>query len=117
MILNPSQATKSSAEKPYGGDGYMDVLSYITDKTRPAGSKFSLGAEISLPPGAGVGYHTHPSDEEIYFIVKGTGCYVENDKSEHPVSPGFFTLCPRGEGHAIKNNSNDTLTFLAFIAE
>ena len=117
MILSASQAEKSTAEKPFGGEGKMNLVSYITEKTRPKGSKFSMGAELTLPVGGSVGYHTHPQDEEIYYFVKGTGSYVENDKSEHPVSPGVFTLCPKGEGHGLINNGTEPLVFLAFIAE
>ncbi|MDR2302225.1 MAG: cupin domain-containing protein [Deltaproteobacteria bacterium] len=117
MIINSSQANTAVVEKPLGGVGQMDFQSYIGDDIKVAGSRFAMSAKITLPPGSTVGYHMHPTDEEIYFILEGTGSYVENDKSEHPVSPGSLTLCPKGEGHALINNSQGPLVFLAFIAE
>ncbi|MDR1298137.1 MAG: cupin domain-containing protein [Deltaproteobacteria bacterium] len=117
MIVKQSQATMAKVDKPIGGEGYMDFLSIIGDGNRLKGSRFSMAAEITLPVGASVGYHDHPADEEIYLILSGTGSYVENDRSEHPVGKGDLTLCPTGEGHALINNGKEPLVFLAFIAE
>jgi mannose-6-phosphate isomerase-like protein (cupin superfamily) len=117
MIITPDQAGKSVSEKHLGGVGKVSFLSYINKTSRPKDSKFSLAAEITIDVDSTIGYHTHPTNQEIYLIVKGTGIYVENDKSEHPVGPGDLTFCPQGEGHALINKGQDPLVFLAFITE
>ncbi|MDR1110711.1 MAG: cupin domain-containing protein [Deltaproteobacteria bacterium] len=117
MIIKSGQANRVKADQPYGGRGHMDAQFYFNPDRPIDGSRFSMGAQIVLPVGASVGYHTHPDDEEIYLVVSGTGTYVENDRSPHPVGQGDLTHCPRGEGHGLDNTGPEPLVFVAFIAQ
>jgi quercetin dioxygenase-like cupin family protein len=117
MIVPTSQGKKAVVEKAKGGDGQAEFLFFISDDNRTKGAKFAMAAEVTLQAGSSIGYHTHPTDEEIYFVTKGSGIYLENDRSEHPVSVGTLTFCPRGEGHGLINNTKEPLVIMAYIAE
>jgi quercetin dioxygenase-like cupin family protein len=117
MIIHKNQISPVTIDKPQGGQGHMDAVFYLGQNSRPVGAKFSMVAEMTLAPGAIIAYHIHPNDEEIYLLIKGNGNYIEHDRSEHPVSAGSYTFCPRGEGHGLINNTSEPLVFLAFIAD
>ena len=43
---------------------------------------------MTLAPGASVGPHTHPTDDEIYYIISGQGEVIEDDGKKVAVGPG-----------------------------
>ncbi len=61
-----------------------------------------------LPPGSSIGYHQHNTDEEIYYIMDGTGRITVNDVT-WDVAKGDAVPCRLGESHGFYNNSNDIL--------
>ncbi len=61
-----------------------------------------------LPPGTSIGYHQHNSDEEIYYIMDGTGRITVNDVT-WDVRKGDALPCRLGESHGLYNNSDDIM--------
>jgi mannose-6-phosphate isomerase-like protein (cupin superfamily) len=116
MIVKANQAKQVNTEKPKGGAGIMAGLSYLRPDFKPDGSRFCMVAKNSIPVGGAIGFHKHPEDEEIYFIVQGSGIYQDNEKAEHPVSVGDMTVCPKGQCHGIINNGTEPLVFIGIIA-
>ncbi len=55
-----------------------------------------------LGPGASFGTHVHSRNEEIYFIVSGTGT-VRLDDERYEVGPGDLVLTPLGGLHGLEN--------------
>lgn len=48
--------------------------------------------------GVRIGEHSHEEDEEIYFLLSGTGV-LTCDGVEHPFSAGDISPCRRGHSH------------------
>ena len=72
-------------------------------------------AEARLPVGASTMPHYHPTTEEIYFLVEGTGqMQVEAELRE--VGPGDAIGIPPGARHQITNTGSVTLKFLCCCA-
>ncbi len=60
-------------------------------------------------------FHTHPTREEIIFIVSGKAeqwC----DKAHRILHPGEMVLIPKGEAHATFNPFGEKLVFLAILS-
>lgn len=70
----------------------------------------------SLEPGASIGIHTHETNSEIIFMLKGTGvvCY---DGGKEILSAGDCHYCPKGHSHSLRNESGETIIFYAVVPE
>lgn len=67
-----------------------------------------------LEPDACVGYHIHTGESESYYILSGSGEYIDDGKV-YSVEAGDLTYTPNGHGHGIKNTGNTVLEFIALI--
>jgi mannose-6-phosphate isomerase-like protein (cupin superfamily) len=57
---------------------------------------------VVVPPGAGVGVHTHGDDEETYVIIDGEGT-MHLDGAEFAVGPGDVVVNKPGGTHGLDN--------------
>lgn len=73
-------------------------------------------AKITVPAGTAMGYHKHEDDQEIYYILKGTGEYNDNG-TILPLAAGDVFHCPAGCSHCISNTGDSDLEFIALITE
>jgi mannose-6-phosphate isomerase-like protein (cupin superfamily) len=69
--------------------------------------------ETSVMPNSTIGYHKHSGDEEIYFIVEGSGIMTV-DGQRRKVSSGDAIITHSGSSHGLSNNSNRELKILVF---
>ena len=70
---------------------------------------------VLLPPGkVSCPYHFHHCNEEMFFIIEGTGLLRYNGE-EQPLRAGDVIACPPGSGsaHQITNDADTDLTYLA----
>ena len=94
------------------GEGILKLDKLIQKPNAP--EKLQMYAQANLEPGASVGYHVHNGESEIYYILSGTGDYDDNG-TVYKVNAGDATYTKSGEGHGIKNTSNEPLVFMALI--
>jgi len=76
-----------------------------------------LGYNVTvLPPGKrGFPFHSHRANEEMFFILEGTG-ELRLGQEVHPVRPGDVIACPPGgpeTAHQIVNTGTTELKYLA----
>jgi uncharacterized cupin superfamily protein len=60
-------------------------------------------------------YHSHHANEEMFFVLSGTGAYRVGDKI-YPIRAGDFIAAPaggRGTAHQILNDSDSELRYIA----
>jgi uncharacterized cupin superfamily protein len=86
----------------------------------PVGSE--LGARmlgynvVALPPGkAAFPHHSHRANEELFFVLQGTG-EVRLGEARHPLRAGDFVACPAGgpeSAHQIVNTGDVELRYVA----
>ena len=76
--------------------------------------KGKLVNHLILPPGTSIGEHVHEGDNEIYYILAGTGLYNDNGKIVR-VFPGDTTICSEGELHGLVNDGREPLEAIALI--
>lgn len=70
----------------------------------------------SLEPGASIGVHTHDTNSEIIFMIKGTGT-VLYDGGMESLPAGNCHYCPKGHSHSLRNESGETIEFYAVVPE
>jgi len=77
---------------------------------------FTMSTRIELDPGSSIGYHEHSDNEEVYFIMSGSGLYTEEGE-KMDVQAGDLLLCRTGHSHGIKNTGKDKMIIGAAIAK
>ncbi|MCR5794010.1 MAG: cupin domain-containing protein [Solobacterium sp.] len=113
MIRRENECAKETREHMRGGDGTVKLTHFI-NSPEELYDKGRLFAKLTLEPGTGIGYHVHETDEEIFYILKGTAEYSDNG-TVCTVSAGDVTICPAGEGHGITNKGDETVELIAVI--
>ena len=112
MIKRQSDMEREVREKMRDGAGEVEIL-HIFRKEELKG-KARLFARLRLRKGCSVGYHPHENEEEIFYILSGSGLVVENGTST-PVKPGDAVLTGGGASHSIENTGEEPLELLAAI--
>ena len=112
MIKMKSEMEKEVRERMREGKGPVEIL-HIFRKEELRG-RTRLFARLRLPAGSAIGYHNHDGEEEIFYILSGTGLVTEQGVSSH-VGPGDAVLTGGGGGHAIENQGDEPLELLAVI--
>ena len=112
MIKNTEQMQKEIRENMRGGGGSVEILHWF--QPGEYNGKARLLAKITLREGCGIGTHTHDGEEEIFYIIKGTGVYDDNGVVK-AVTAGDVTITKDGASHSIKNESTEDLLFVAVI--
>lgn len=113
MIRSPGTMRVEEREAMRGGVGTTTIRHLF----EPAefGARIRLCSQLTLPPGASIGPHTHAGEDEVYVVLSGTG-ELDDGTMRTPVAAGDAVLTGRGETHAIANVGEYPLVLLAFIA-
>jgi quercetin dioxygenase-like cupin family protein len=70
---------------------------------------------VTMPPGTGHQFHTHPELEEIIYVVDGIAeQWVDREKRR--LKAGEVAFIPKGVVHATYNPTKRPLTFLAILS-
>ncbi len=113
MLRKNSEFTKEIVANMAGGDG--NVILRNAFSAEELTSKVCACCTVTLEKGCGVGLHQHTEDDEIYFIISGSGLYDDGDGNWTRVTPGDATKTGDGGWHAIKNDGEEPLVFLAVV--
>ncbi len=112
MLKTSSEMTLETREKMRGGDGTVKLKNiFSTDEIK---GKCRLFSQITLEPGCSIGSHEHDREEEIYYILSGSGTIDDNGIIK-VVDPGDAIKTGGGEFHSIKNSGDEPLVFMAVI--
>jgi len=112
MIKLQQDIATDVVNKLMGGEGDVNRAHYASaEELTGAGRLFAMQ---KLAPGDSIGWHTHEGEQEVYVIVNGKALYNDNG-TEVEIGAGTVTICPSGEGHAIKNIGENTLEFIGLI--
>ena len=91
----------------------VQITNFITGPAE-LNEKGRLFAKITLNPGCSIGYHIHEKDAELFYIMKGTAEYNDNNVIRI-VKAGDVTICPTGQGHGIANKTDEVVELVAVI--
>jgi mannose-6-phosphate isomerase-like protein (cupin superfamily) len=113
MIKHRDAMQREVRERMREGTGSAEIL-HVFSKEDLRG-RARLFARIRLGAGSSIGYHLHDAEEEIFYILSGTGTVREEDGADSGVGPGDAVLTGGGGGHTICNSGVEPLEFLAVI--
>ena len=99
-------------ERMRGGAGSVEIL-YVF-RAEELGGAARLFARLRLPPGSSIGHHVHDAEEEVFYILAGSGIVTENGVATG-VGPGDAVLTGGGAGHALENSGGEPLELMAVI--
>lgn len=99
-------------ENMRGGDGQVELI-HAFNKEDFTG-KCRLFAKITIGPGSSIGPHVHDAEEEVYYIISGIATANDNGTMV-TLYPGDALKTGGGEHHAISNNGDEPLVFIAVI--
>lgn len=111
MINHGENLPVTIVEHLRGGAGEV----YVKDLTlgrKPVNLR--MFSEMILLKGCSIGTHTHAGDGEIIYILSGEGIYFDGN-AESPVRAGDALVCCSGESHALRNERDMPLKYLACI--
>ncbi len=69
---------------------------------------------ITLQPGCSIGRHEHLHEDEIYYILSGSGTVEEGDGPVQ-LDAGDAVLTGNGQRHAIVNTGTQPLVLFAIV--
>jgi mannose-6-phosphate isomerase-like protein (cupin superfamily) len=110
MIIRKSERVKEEKPNLRGGPGTVEMLHLSTKPCKNC----RLVADLTLPPGAGIGTHDHVNETEYYLITEGTGVVEDNGKAVQ-VTVGDVVETGNGASHSILNEGKVPLKFTAII--
>jgi len=112
MIRKNQEMEKELRERMRGGNGSVEVIHIF--RSRELKGRTRLFARLRLAAGSSIGFHRHEGEEEIFYILSGSGEVNEGGPAS-PIGPGDAMHTGDGAGHAIANTGTDPLDFLAVI--
>ena len=97
----------------YGGKGTLTLHEFM-GKEDLGGAGRRMGI-MTIPQHASIGPHTHTGEFESYYIMQGSGLYLDNDR-EYVLTRGDFVLCKDGDTHGISNpNPEDLVMYIVIL--
>ncbi|MDR1443995.1 MAG: cupin domain-containing protein [Treponema sp.] len=111
MVNQRGGMKKDTKEKLRDGEGAVH-FTYLADCENE--KNIRMLAELTLPPGASIGYHRHDNETEYFLILSGGG-EVNDNGDIKPVKAGDTVITGNGASHSIKNTGNVPLVFHAVI--
>lgn len=113
MIRKSNERITAKKPGPFGGAGEVTITCLLNspEEMEAKGRAFN---HITVHPGAEIGYHVHTGDAETYYILSGSGVYNDNG-TEVTLHAGDVACCAAGEGHGLKNNTDEPIEMIALI--
>lgn len=67
-------------------------------------------------PGEWIYPHTHPHNDDIWYIVQGEGDYYTTSQDTERVRPGEITIATPGDVHGMYNCGSEDIVILSVLA-
>lgn len=112
MVKKTGEMEKELKELMRGGKGTVEVTHIF--KQDELKGKCRLCATLTINPGCSIGLHEHVGEEEIFYIISGSGIFNDNGEQKR-VTAGEGLLTVGGEKHSIENDGDHPLVLMAVI--
>jgi mannose-6-phosphate isomerase-like protein (cupin superfamily) len=112
IVGTPREIAGETRTGSHGGVGAYFVRTLLD---AVPGSPFRYVRDLTLEPGATIGDHLHQGDDEVYFVVKGTGVAAV-DGEERLLEAGAAILTRSGSRHSLHNTGSEPLRIFVACA-
>ena len=82
----------------------------LIGSSSPISSDSMTFGVCTVSPSTKMDPHTHSNEEEIIYIISGSG-YVEIDETKENIKSGTAIRIPKGSTHSIYNQSHENMNF------
>lgn len=92
-----------------------DLVEYSADKRirkKIVQSKGAVCELVCYEPGQETVLHQHPAQDEIFYIVEGSGLITFDGRDDIAVKPGSVVFIPAGNLHGIRANGTERLAVM-----
>lgn len=109
-VVHRDDAEEHTSDAPH----YTGAYRVLNPGMRGAGGKLGLIWNRLEPGSCGCPFHTHALEDEVFFVLEGTGVLRYGD-ALYELRPGSAVSCPAGSGvaHQIANTGDVDLVYLA----
>ncbi len=105
--------TQTLEESPRNRRGGQ--VSYLLLTKGQFGAKNLSITWVEGEPGSEQAVHAHPTQEQVYVVVRGRGVMKVGDEQQE-VGAGTMILVPPRTGHAIRNSGDEPLVYVSATA-
>lgn len=112
MIKHKNEMRLRTREGIRGGNGVIEDLNILEPEEMLG--KCSLFTRFYLDPGDSIGYHSHPDDAEVYYVLSGQLTVIQDD-GDVVLGPGDVAFTHSGGSHSVENRSKEPAEMLAVI--
>ena len=114
MIRKANEMESEIRNQMRGGKGDVQLIhAFRADEIT---SPCRVCATLVLEPGCSIGTHPHEGEDEIYYILSGTGKVIDGGV-ETIVTAGDAVLTGNGAAHSVENVGEDTLKIFAVVVK
>ena len=95
-----------------------DIKEFATEKRirkKLLGSDRLVAEMVCYEPGQATPEHAHPKQDEIFYVVEGTGTMIVNGE-EIPLKPTSLILVKARERHGVRTLPDSRLVLMFFKA-
>ena len=111
MIRRLSELESAEKTGIHHGTGTALVSDYLGNGDM---SGVVTAGRVVLEPGASIGDHPHPNNDELYLVLEGHGTGVLDGRS-FPIVTGDLYLLKAGQSHGMVNDSDEPLSFFMLM--
>lgn len=111
MIIRANERTFETRHEMRGGKGDVSLAMLSNEALAP---HLRLFSELTIPPEAGIGTHTHSGETEYFFIIEGNATVNDNGVTTI-VHPGDVLITGGGALHSIENHTAEPVRMVAVI--
>ena len=111
MIIHRNEMQRETKEQLRGWEGNT-AFTHLVNREKE--KNIRMLAEMTLLPGASIGYHQHENETEYFIVLSGSGIFNDNGR-EVLVNAGDAMLTGNGDFHSLKNTGLIPLVFHAAI--
>lgn len=108
MLINFNEMQEHKFPGMNNGTGEMSAKMFMSDKGKII--------PCSIHTGGSIGTHSHPTSDDINYIISGFGKAICNGEEEI-LQPGVCHICPKGSEHSIINTGENDLVMLTVVVE
>lgn len=108
MLINFNEEDEIKVSGMNGGVGTLYAKMHIGESGKIIPSR--------LTPGSSIGYHPHPTSDDINYVISGVGKAV-CDGVDEPLAPGICHICKKDSSHSIINTGTEDLVLLTVVVE
>ena len=100
-------------ENMRGGTGMTEIRRFLTEEELMGHA--DLFCRLVVHPHSSIGFHRHEHNAETFFVMKGTGVFIDDDGSRTEIHLGDVCTIAVSQCHGVENNSDENLEMTALI--